>query len=451
MTKLHLLKGPLRGNSFELKDRETTIGRAPESDICIPDGSISRQHARIYRKGDRFFVEDLRSRNGTWIHGERIRTGELYPVEEGLLFAIGDLLVSLGSDYSGETPATQYSIGISRDKVGWGETLALYKDRRITNRDRLELIYEISTVLMQTLEVDRICERVVDTLFQSLKRIDRVVILLLDEGGAEMKERIARSREGKRDVPTQYSRTIVGRVAREGKAVMMSDISQEQESELSESIETMRIKSIMCVPLVTPRGTKGVIYAHSVNMPHGFRKDDLHLFTCLSTPAALAIENALIFARSREAENVERARAREEITCANDRLTEANRSLQLAYAQMRAWKDRLTQQLLGPSIGFLMEASGKIHGFTEKALEITGKDRHSLLNLSIYDFLDSPSQERLRDEMRKAWIDVLHVSPLRFEMCPSGGRDFNGELMHISTEGGRKLLLLLRRPDLEGP
>jgi hypothetical protein len=185
-------------------------------------------------------------------------------------------------------------------------------------------------------------------------------------------------------------------------------------------------------------------------MPHGFRKDDLHLFTCLSTPAALAIENALIFAKSREAESAERARAKEEITSMNDRLKEANRSLQLAYAQMRDWKDRLSQQLLGSTIGFLMEANGEIDGFTEKALEFTGKDRQSLLNLNIYDFLDSPSGEKLRDEMKKAWIDVLHVSPLRFKIGPSEGRDLVGKLMHVSTEGGRKLLLLLRRPDLEG-
>jgi hypothetical protein len=449
MTKLHLLKGPMRGHSFELKDGETTIGRAPENDICIADNSISRQHARITRRGDQFFVEDLRSRNGTWIHGERIRPNDPFPLAEGILFAIGDVLVSLGRDYSGEAPATQYSISMSQDRVGWGETLPLYKDRRITNRDRLELIYELSTVLMQSLDVRHICEKVVDTLFQCLRRIDGIVILLLDEKTAEMKEMIARLRVGMRNAPLQYSRTVVGRVVREGKAVIMSDISLEEGSNLSESIEVMKIKSIMCVPLVTPRGTRGVIYAHSITMPHGFRKDDLHLFTCLSTPAALAIENPHIIAGFRKEEDLEKKRARDEINSVNERLSEANRSLQLAYAQMRDWKDRLTQQLLGPSIGFLMESDGSIYGFTEKALEITGKDRQTLLNLNVYDFLDQPSGERLRAEMKTAWIDVLHVSPLRFQTGPSGIRDFNGKLMHISTEAGRKLLLLLRRPDLE--
>jgi hypothetical protein len=35
-----------------------------------------------------------------------------------------------------------------------------------------------------------------------------------------------------------------------------------------------------------------VIYVDSVKKPHGFRKEDLDLLTALSSPAALAVENA---------------------------------------------------------------------------------------------------------------------------------------------------------------
>jgi len=49
-------------------------------------------------------------------------------------------------------------------------------------------------------------------------------------------------------------------------------------------------------------GTRGAIYLQSVNVAHGFRKDDLLFLSSLSTPIALAIENALLYARSRQAE-----------------------------------------------------------------------------------------------------------------------------------------------------
>jgi GAF domain-containing protein len=47
--------------------------------------------------------------------------------------------------------------------------------------------------------------------------------------------------------------------------------------------------------LISKNRVRGVIYLDSVNKPHGFRKEDLSLLTALSSPAALAVENALLY------------------------------------------------------------------------------------------------------------------------------------------------------------
>ncbi|MBW1942908.1 MAG: GAF domain-containing protein, partial [Deltaproteobacteria bacterium] len=57
-----------------------------------------------------------------------------------------------------------------------------------------------------------------------------------------------------------------------------------------------------CVPLVSKSRIRGVIYVHSVQVPGGFRKDDLHFLTALSSPVALAIENALLYKKRKETE-----------------------------------------------------------------------------------------------------------------------------------------------------
>ncbi|MBW2284964.1 MAG: GAF domain-containing protein, partial [Deltaproteobacteria bacterium] len=54
------------------------------------------------------------------------------------------------------------------------------------------------------------------------------------------------------------------------------------------------IRSVMCVPLISRAQIRGVIYVDSVNQPFGFRKEDLKLLTALSSPAAIAVENALL-------------------------------------------------------------------------------------------------------------------------------------------------------------
>jgi GAF domain-containing protein len=72
----------------------------------------------------------------------------------------------------------------------------------------------------------------------------------------------------------------------------MLDTFSEDKVDLSESMEIMKVRSVMCVPLISRSQVKGAIYVDSLNRPYGFRKEDLSLLTALSVPAAFAIENA---------------------------------------------------------------------------------------------------------------------------------------------------------------
>ena len=326
MIKIYIVDGPMEGHSFDLKKETTFIGRSADNDIQIKDNSISRKHVKIIMKGDRFFVEDLNSQNGTLINGNEIKSGDEFEVEEGIPVAIGNTLISLGKKYSENDMVSQYTINLS-EKMGEGGENLLYKDRRITDRNNLELIYEVSTILMQSLDINEICEKIMSSLFSCFKRIDSGAILMIDNKTGELEEIIARSRDTGKNIKMNYSRTIVNRVIRECQAVMMSDTTREDESDLSDSIEMMRIRSIMCVPLISKSEIRGVIYVHSVNVPHGFRKDDLYLLTGLSSPAALAIENALLYDKSKRAE--------EELRKSRERLRNLSKYLQSSREQER--------------------------------------------------------------------------------------------------------------------
>jgi GAF domain-containing protein len=63
--------------------------------------------------------------------------------------------------------------------------------------------------------------------------------------------------------------------------------------DLPETLKLLNIKSVMCVPLISGSKLWGVLYADSVTKPYGFRGEDLHLLSALSSPVAMAIENAL--------------------------------------------------------------------------------------------------------------------------------------------------------------
>jgi GAF domain-containing protein len=81
----------------------------------------------------------------------------------------------------------------------------------------------------------------------------------------------------------------------ERKAIMMRDTRDESKVDASSSMKLMNVQSVMCVPLVSKSIVRGVIYVDSVSAPHGFRTEDLSLLTALSSPAAIAIENAALY------------------------------------------------------------------------------------------------------------------------------------------------------------
>ncbi len=73
---LQVLAGPSAGARFALSGT-TTIGRLPECDVTLDDPSVSRRHARVLRKGDRWMVSDLGSTNGVRVNGDQVSEAEL--------------------------------------------------------------------------------------------------------------------------------------------------------------------------------------------------------------------------------------------------------------------------------------------------------------------------------------------------------------------------------------
>ena len=57
---------------FPLEEDKVTIGRHPECDLHVDDGSVSRRHAAVNFRDDAYYVEDLDSRNGTFLNDEKI-------------------------------------------------------------------------------------------------------------------------------------------------------------------------------------------------------------------------------------------------------------------------------------------------------------------------------------------------------------------------------------------
>lgn len=71
---LRFLNGPLAGQIVPLNKHSTLMGRAPNCDIKIPSGNVSKEHTRIEVFDDKLIISDAGSRNGTFLNGIQIRS-----------------------------------------------------------------------------------------------------------------------------------------------------------------------------------------------------------------------------------------------------------------------------------------------------------------------------------------------------------------------------------------
>ncbi len=89
-----VVEGPLRGSHMNISTVEDlSLGRADDNDFVLGDDFASSRHARLFRRGSDWFVEDLDSRNGTFVGGIRIDQPER--VQVGTDIKMGRTIVRL--------------------------------------------------------------------------------------------------------------------------------------------------------------------------------------------------------------------------------------------------------------------------------------------------------------------------------------------------------------------
>jgi len=104
-----------------------TIGRLPDNTVSIDNPAVSARHARILREGDRFIVEDLESRNGTFVNEDRVMR---HALSHGDVVRVGKHTLAFdGVDH--ETPAAAETVQPSMPDFGGTLLLDTEQQRRL--------------------------------------------------------------------------------------------------------------------------------------------------------------------------------------------------------------------------------------------------------------------------------------------------------------------------------
>ena len=163
----------------------------------------------------------------------------------------------------------------------------------------LEALADIGQLVNSTIELDEVLRIVMDTIVR-LTGAERGFLMLRDENG-EMTMRIARNWEQESIGTGEFaiSRTVVKKVIDAGEAVITTNAQEDPRFGGHESIVAYNLRSILCVPLKVKNDLIGVIYADNRMRTGIFSNAERDLLIAFSNQAAVALENARLFASLR--------------------------------------------------------------------------------------------------------------------------------------------------------
>ncbi|WP_166821942.1 SpoIIE family protein phosphatase [Thalassoroseus pseudoceratinae] len=338
---LKVVKGAVPGQILELHGERTVLGRHPNCQVILDDASVSRHHAQVLETHGHFYLEDLRSRNYTYLNGDRVegRT-ELRDSDEvkvcGILFrfhtdlptsdqpvkddtTLASRVVSSDSDVH-SNPARQ-TVEIpsqpEEDDSVSGKSSSIISTLDVRSSQDLRLgvkpeaklraVLEMSRALSRAVRLDDVLKEMLDGLFKVFPRASYGIVLLKEPASDNLQVKATRSSLPHKESDEIYSRTMVERAIETGEAILSADAISDREFSHSESVRSLRIQSMMCVPLMSQEGEPlGAIQIVTQITQEQFVQDDLDLLTSMASQAALAVENSRLHEQVMQQREVQR-------------------------------------------------------------------------------------------------------------------------------------------------
>lgn len=154
----------------------------------------------------------------------------------------------------------------------------------------LEMLLDVSRRIHAEVNPDAVLEAIVDSLVL-ITEADRGFLMLRDEEG-ELVFTIARDRDGRplEEKKFELCMGAVEEAAATGETRLIDDAAAADAWKSRLSVVSLNLRTIVCVPLKTPRGVVGVIYVDSNAITRGFTQADVPLVEAFAAQAAAAVE-----------------------------------------------------------------------------------------------------------------------------------------------------------------
>ncbi len=298
------LVSPSGDRRFVLPEGTTLIlGRDPGSDLPLLDPGVSRRHAEVRAIGETLHLQDLSSRNGTWLNGQRVGKAQAHV---GDLVSFGPVELAIVEEAAPRVVATvPYALDGAATMLRERPMRSQAEAVEAVAGKRLAQLVAVAQRLGGLARLEALLTRIVDDAFETFDA-DRVAVLLVNSDGStgqELEMRMGRDRQGAsltRSVP----RAIVNTVAERQVSLLLHDAARDSRVASSSAVE-QAVQSALAAPLIGEgRRTLGVLYVDNMRDVNAFTESDLDFLVAYAGIAAAAMEREQSVERLREATRV---------------------------------------------------------------------------------------------------------------------------------------------------
>lgn len=289
---------PAQGAPFDhlLQGDSLIIGRSSTSDLPLPDRFLSRHHARLFRDGDRYLVEDLDSRNGTLLNGVPVKAPS--PVSPGDVIRISGSVLSVHAEEGAAFDSYESSHTVFRPVA---ELLAQEASRAGTAgagpelqryAERLRLVNDVHQALGSALALPELLQLILDRLFDHLRPEQAAIYLKGPDGLLRL---VASRSQAGGEPRLVASQRLAQEVTEKGVAALVLDAQSDARFQSSMSLLAAGIRSLVAAPLLTEgQPALGMVLLTTNAAVRQFREEDMQLLVSLASVAAIRLRNVAL-------------------------------------------------------------------------------------------------------------------------------------------------------------
>ncbi|HLH06757.1 MAG TPA: SpoIIE family protein phosphatase [Terriglobales bacterium] len=279
-----------------------SIGRRTEKDLVISDPRVSRDHALLIWEGDGFYVQDLNSKHGTYVNGEKIEKRRLQK-NDRLEFGVkGEACVIFDPDRQQQSRSREFLSQVSM----WKPPSSSGAPSAASELETLTLFLEAARKLNTSTVLEEVLLTLIDSTLQ-LTKAERGYVFLKEQTGDL---RLVAGRNNRGEVlmdDSTISRSILRDAVSSASEFLVTDNDDFGKMAGRESVVAHNLRTVICIPLrktliqgkatsdSNPGGElRGVLYLDSKFMFGKMSQVNHDILRAIATEAASLVENAFL-------------------------------------------------------------------------------------------------------------------------------------------------------------